>query len=42
VPGSSIPRLLLGALAALLAAGAYPALRATRQEPVDVLGPKGS
>jgi ABC-type antimicrobial peptide transport system permease subunit len=42
VQASSIPRLLLGALAVLLAAGAYPALRATRQDPVDVLEPKGS
>ena len=42
VQPSSIPRLLAGVLAVLLVAGAYPAVRATRQDPVDVLEPKGS
>lgn len=39
---STVPRLLAGALLVLLVAGAYPAFIATRQDPLDVLEPKGS
>lgn len=37
VQGAMVPRLLAGALAVLVLAVAYPAFKATRQDPLDVL-----
>ncbi|HDL48479.1 MAG TPA: ABC transporter permease [Actinobacteria bacterium] len=39
---STIPKLIAGALLVLIVAGVYPALLATRQDPLDVLEPKAS
>lgn len=37
---SAVPQLLIGTLLVLILAGAYPALTAARQDPLDVLEPK--
>lgn len=37
VRGAMVPRMLVGALAVLVLAVAYPAFKATRQDPLDVL-----
>jgi ABC-type antimicrobial peptide transport system permease subunit len=42
VRASAIPRLLAGSLLVLLIAGVFPAVKATRQDPIDVLEPKTS
>jgi putative ABC transport system permease protein len=39
---STVPQLIAGEFVVLLLAGAYPALRAVRQDPLDVLEPRVS
>ena len=42
VQASTLPQVFAGGLLVLVLAGVYPALRATRQDPLDVLEPKSS